>query len=146
MSRPALLLVVSLFAFVSPAVADDDATAAVSAELAREVAAWNAGDLDGYLAGYERAPTTLMIGRDTIMRGWDAIATMYRIRFGERRRMGKLAFGELEVRRLAPDYALAVGRWSLVRGSDGGGNVGGFFTLTLHRGAAGWRIVLDHTS
>jgi uncharacterized protein (TIGR02246 family) len=119
---------------------------AVSAELSREVAAWNAGDLDGYLSGYERAPTTVMVGKDKLHRGWDDIAAMYRKRYGDRQRMGTLAFGELEVRRIAPDYAVAIGRWTLTRSADGGGNAGGFFTLTLHKGAAGWRIVLDHTS
>jgi uncharacterized protein (TIGR02246 family) len=135
----AVLLPTSVFAA-------DDAIAAVSAELAREVTAWNAGDLDGYLSGYERAPTTTMIGRDKILRGFDAIAAMYKGHYGDVKHMGTLAFGELEVRRLAPDYALAIGRWHLTRGSDGGGNAGGFFTLTLHKGAGGWHIVLDHTS
>ena len=127
------------------AVAADEATA-IRAELQREVTAWNAGDLDGYLSGYERGATTTMIGRTQLYRGWDAIAAMYHARFGERRRMGTLAFGDLEIRVLAPDYAVAVGRWSLQRSDEGGGPGGGFFTLTLHKGAAGWRIVLDHTS
>jgi ketosteroid isomerase-like protein len=128
------------------AIAGDDAAAAIKSELSREVSAWNAGDLDGYLAGYERATTTTMIGRAKIYRGWDAIAAMYRDRFGDRKRMGTLGFSELEVRPLAPDYALAIGRWDLQRGKEGGGPAGGFFTLTLHKSVAGWRIVLDHTS
>jgi ketosteroid isomerase-like protein len=140
----AIALGASLFA-TRAAIAGDDA-AAIKTELSREVSAWNAGDLAGYLAGYERAATTTMIGRTQLYRGWDAIAAMYRARFGDRKRMGTLAFSELEVRPLAPDYALAIGRWDLQRGSEGGGPVGGFFTLTLHKSVAGWHIVLDHTS
>jgi ketosteroid isomerase-like protein len=87
-----------------------------------------------------------MIGRLQLYRGWDAIAAMYHARFADWRRMGTLAFSDLEIRVLAPDYAVAIGRWGLQRAADGGGPVGGFFTLTLHKGATGWRIVLDHTS
>jgi beta-aspartyl-peptidase (threonine type) len=141
----ALLATLLLLAPARVVVAGDEA-AAIRAELEREVRAWNGGDLDGYLDGYERAPTTTMIGRTQLYRGWDAIAAMYRGRFGERRRMGTLTFGELEIRLLAPEYAVAVGRWGLVRGADAGGPAGGFFTLTLHKSASGWRIILDHTS
>jgi uncharacterized protein (TIGR02246 family) len=127
------------------AVAADEASA-VRAELQREVTAWNAGDIDGYLAGYERSPTTTMIGRLQLYRGWDAIAAMYHARFANRRRMGTLAFSDLEIRVVAPDYAVVIGRWGLLRAAEDGGPVGGFFTLTLHKGATGWRIILDHTS
>src|SRR4051794_6357663 len=100
-----LVLAVSL-----PAFADDDATA-IRAELAREAGAWNRGDLDGFLAGYERAATTTMIGSKDPLRGWDAIAAMYRNKYGERARMGQLTFSDLEVRPLGGGFALAIGHW-----------------------------------
>jgi uncharacterized protein (TIGR02246 family) len=126
------------------AAAADDATA-VRAEIAREAAAWNRGDLDGYLSGYERAPSTTMVGK-TLLRGWDAIAAKYRRDYGSKARMGALTFSELEVRPLGDGWALAIGRWALARDAAAGGPVGGVFTLTLHKGRDGWRIVVDHTS
>jgi ketosteroid isomerase-like protein len=127
-------------------VAAADEPRAITTELEREAADWNRGDLDGYLSGYERAPSTMMIGKSQLYRGWDAIAAMYRAHYGDRARMGRLSFSELEVRLLSPEYGLAVGRWSLARDEKAGGPAGGFFTLTFHKSAAGWRIVLDHTS
>jgi ketosteroid isomerase-like protein len=123
-----------------------DETDAIVAELAREAAAWNRADLDGFLSGYERAATTEMIGVHKVEHGWDAIAAMYRKGHPDAAHMGLLKFTELEVRLLSGDYALAVGHWSLERTKEAGGNVGGYFTLTLHKSSAGWRITVDHTS
>ena len=122
---------------------DDDA--AIRAELNREVAAWNRGDLDGYLTAYEHAPTTFMVGSRPL-RGFDAIAAMYHEKYGDKARMGQLSFSDLEVRPLGTGYALALGRWALARSAAAGGPVGGWFTVTMHKSAAGWRIVVDHTS
>jgi ketosteroid isomerase-like protein len=94
---------------------------------------------------YERAPTTTMVGA-TVLRGWDAIAARYHDKYGDAARMGALTFSELEVRPLGPDWALALGHWALARTAAAGGPVGGWFTLTLHKGRDGWRIVVDHTS
>ena len=128
----------------STAARADDA-ADVRAEIAREADAWNRGDLDGYLSGYERAATTTMVGQ-TLLRGWDAIAARYRDKYGDRARMGRLTFSELEVRPLGAGWALALGHWALARQAAAGGPVGGWFTLTLRRTRDGWRIVVDHTS
>ena len=134
-----------LLATVAPAAAADDVLA-IRAELEREAAAWNRGDLDGYLSGYERAPTTTMVGGKDLLRGWDAIAARYRKNYGDRSRMGHLTFSDLDVRPLGGGFALALGHWALERDAAGGGPVGGWFTLTLKKTADGWRIVVDHTS
>jgi ketosteroid isomerase-like protein len=117
---------------------------AVRAELLREAGAWNRGDLDGFLSGYDRA--ALFVGATRIYRGRDAIRAMYHQHYADRRRMGALTFTELDGRPLGPGYALAVGRWHLDRPAADGGPAGGFFTLTLHHGGDGWRILVDHTS
>jgi uncharacterized protein (TIGR02246 family) len=142
-----MLVLAAVMALASSAVADNaaDDTAAIRAVLEREAAAWNRGDLDGYLAGYERAATTTMVGKD-VRRGWDAIAAHYRKSYGDRARMGTLAFGELDIRPLGAGFALALGHWALARDAATGGPVGGWFTLTMKKTRDGWRIVVDHTS
>ena len=138
----ACALLASLLATAARA---DDA-ADVRAEIAREADAWNHGDLDGYLRGYERAATTTMVGGADLLRGWDAIAARYRKKYGDRARMGHLTFSELEVRPLGAGFALALGRWAVARDAAAGGPVGGWFTLTLKKSGDGWRIIVDHTS
>ena len=60
--------------------------------------------------------------------------------------MGTLSFSDLDIRLLDGDYALVIGRWALARAAADGGPAGGLFTLTLHHGPDGWRILVDHTS
>jgi uncharacterized protein (TIGR02246 family) len=139
----AVSLLIALAAWPRAARADD--VADIRAELARQTDAWNRGDLDGYLAGYARAPTTIMVA-STLLRGWDAIAARYRDKYGDKARMGHVSFSDLEVRLLDGGYALAIGRWALARAATAGGPVGGWFSLTLQKTRDGWRIIVDHTS
>jgi uncharacterized protein (TIGR02246 family) len=135
----------ALLLFATVAHAADD-SAAIRAEIDREAAAWNRGDLDAYLSGYERAPSTTMVGGKELVRGWDAIAARYRKNYYDKSHMGQLSFSELEVRPLGAGWALAIGHWALARDTSAGGPVGGWFTLTLRKTSEGWRIVIDHTS
>jgi len=67
----------------------------------------------------------------------------YLARYPDRAAMGELHFDDLEVKLTGPEYAVAFGRWRLVRAAD---EPHGLFTLILRRFPAGWRIVHDHTS
>jgi uncharacterized protein (TIGR02246 family) len=125
-----------------PAIAE--LTDGVRAELTRQATAWNAGDLDGYLRGY--AADATFVGANDVQHGLAAIAAKYKKRYGDIKRMGTLTFGDLDIRLLSSDYALVIGHWSLARAAADGGPAGGIFTLTLHHGSDGWRIVVDHTS
>jgi len=54
-----------------------------------------------------------------------------------------LHFSDLEVRFLAGDSALVLGKWRLARKKD---EIGGVFTLVWQKFPEGWRIIHDHTS
>jgi ketosteroid isomerase-like protein len=60
--------------------------------------------------------------------------------------MGNLTFSELEVRTLATNIALAMGKYELKRSAAGGGDVSGRFTLVLRKTSKAWKIIHDHTS
>jgi len=113
--------------------------------LEAQQAAWNRGDVEGFMAGYEATETTTFVGA-TITRGYHQVLENYRRRYPTREKMGQLAFSELEVKLLGADYASVIGKWHLARPTDAGGDVGGFFTLLFHKTAIGWKIILDHTS
>src|SRR5205085_2225656 len=73
---PFLLLLAALAACVStPDSARDNERAMkdVRAVLDAQAAAWNRGDIAGYMDGYERAETTTFISGDTITRGWQTV-------------------------------------------------------------------------
>lgn len=119
------------------------AVAAVRALLDAQAAAWNRGDIEGFMAGYWKSERTTFAGAKGVFRGWQALLERYRRDYPDRAAMGTLTFSDLEITVLAPDAALALGRWHLERAS---GPVGGVFSLVLRKLPEGWRIVHDHTS
>ncbi len=122
-----------------------DGPAEVRALLDRQVADWNRKDLDGFLAGYWDSPDVVFQSGAERSRGFAAMRDRYRKNYqAEGKEMGTLAFTDVEVEPLAPDVALARGRWSLVK-SDGS-RPHGLFTLVVKRLPGGWKIVHDHTS
>ncbi|HKA88324.1 MAG TPA: nuclear transport factor 2 family protein [Haliangiales bacterium] len=117
---------------------------AVEAVLERQRAAWNRGDLDGYMDGYARTPELVFTSGGKIRRGWEEARAAYRQRYGaDRASMGELAFEILSVQPLGADGAVVLGRWRLTGTPQAGG---GIFSVVLARLDAGWRIVHDHTS
>jgi len=145
--RAAALLGAALLAAIPPFAlgATQDGTAPVRALLDAQVAAWNRGDLEGFMAGYWRSSELVFCSGATVSKGWDATLERYRKRYqAEGREMGKLRFESLEVKSLGPDAAFARGEYWL-RMSDGQ-QPHGRFTLVLRRLSGAWRIVHDHTS
>jgi uncharacterized protein (TIGR02246 family) len=129
---------------VRPAGQARAAEQAIRAVLDAQVAAWNKGDLKGFMAGYWSSPELTFFSGGKRTRGWQATLDRYVERYQSKgQEMGRLAFSELEVELLGPDSALVRGRWQLKRSKD---NPGGLFTLIFKRLPEGWRIVHDHTS
>jgi ketosteroid isomerase-like protein len=115
----------------------------IRAVLARQVQSWNAGDLAGFMDGYEKSDRLRFHSGGDVTLGWQTVAQRYRTRYQDRAAMGTLTFSELAVDVVAPETALAFGRWRLQRAQD---QPSGLFTLMLRRRPEGWRIVYDHTS
>jgi len=119
--------------------------AAIEALLAEQAAAWNRGDLDGFMAGYERSEALVFTSGAQIRRGWQTTRDRYEERYGsgDGSDMGQLAFEILDVRALGGDGAVVLGRWTLSATPQAGTGV---FSLATVRTPEGWRIVHDHTS
>jgi ketosteroid isomerase-like protein len=122
---------------------DIKAAEAIKAVMDAQTAAWNRGDLEGYMDGYDRSPNTEFVGGDTITRGWQTVLDRYRKNYSSREKMGALTFSDLEITILSKDAALVLGRWRLKRAND---EPHGTFSLLFRKTKAGWRIVHDHSS
>jgi len=150
LSNVAVVLVFAGLAIASPLGATQDksnydikAANAIKAVMDAQAAAWNRGDLEGYMDGYDRSSNTEFVGGDTITRGWQTVLDRYRRNYNSREKMGVLTFAELEISILSKDAALVLGRWHLKRAGD---EPHGTFTLLFRKTKAGWRIVHDHSS
>lgn len=143
--RPiAALALALLFACGRPGFAADDRTA-IAAVLAGQADAWNRGDLDGFMAAYERSEALVFTSGADIQRGWQGTYDRYvaRYRSAGPQEMGRLAFEVLDIRELGSDGAVVLGTWTLTDTPKAGTGV---FSLAFLRTPEGWRIVHDHTS
>jgi ketosteroid isomerase-like protein len=113
--------------------------------LAAQVAAWNRGDLDGFMTGYWSSPDLTFFSGKDVTSGWQGTLDRYRKRYQAEGpdKMGVLSFSDLDIALLGPDSAFVRGRWKLVTSKE---PLGGLFTLLFKKKPEGWRIVHDHTS
>lgn len=115
----------------------------IAAVLDDQVAAWNRGDLDGFMTGYWKSDDLTFETTNGVTKGWQAVLERYRKRYATREQMGTLRFRDLVISRTGPDVAEASGRWE-VRAADGRSS--GHFYLTLRRVDGAWVIVRDRTT
>lgn len=131
-------------AFAASARAADSADAeAMRMVMTEQAAAWNRGDLDGFMRGYWHDDALRFASGGSVTHGWQATLDRYRQRYADRAAMGTLRFTDLEIEPLSADAALVFGHWSLSREAD---QPQGLFTLLFRKTAAGWVITRDHTS
>jgi len=139
----ALLSMLSVITIAMPATSEEATKSAIRSVLDAQAAAWNRGDIEGYMDGYDRSPNTEFVGGDSISRGWQTVLDRYKRNYNSREKMGTLTFSDLEITVLNKDAALVLGRWRLKRAND---EPHGTFTLLFRKTKAGWRIVHDHSS
>jgi beta-aspartyl-peptidase (threonine type) len=142
------VLFISLLALQCPVrsepVDDAVATKAIRKLLDDQAAAWNRGDLEGFMAGYWKSDDLTFYSGKDITRGWKATLDRYRKRYqAEGKEMGTLTFSDLRIEVLGADCALVRGRFHVAMKKE---KLEGLFTLLLRKTADGWRIVHDHTS
>ena len=108
--------------------------------------AWNRGDIESFMRGYEESDSIAFVGAKGVNRGYRSILERYRKSYPNKAAMGTLKFTVLETIMLGGAHAKMIGRFELTRDAAGGGNASGYFTLIFRKTASGWRIIHDHTS
>jgi hypothetical protein len=112
--------------------------------LSTQTAAWNRGDVAGFMHGYWQSDSLVFIGKSGLTYGYQATLTNYRKNYPNPAAMGQLDFSNLHVSPLAPGAAQVVGRWHLAR--PAAGDLQGHFLLVLRKLNGEWVIVADHSS
>ena len=119
---------------------------AIRGVLDAQVAAWNKGDLDGFMIGYWNDDELSFVSNGVERKGWKTTRDRYEKRYwsgDERPERGELSFTELKVESFSPQAAMVRGRFILKLKS---GEDTGLFTLALRKFEGGWKITHDHTS
>lgn len=113
--------------------------------LDEQTAAWNRGDLEGFMRGYDNSSELTFFSGHTIAKGWEATLARYRQRYqGEGRQMGQLSFTDTRIEMLGGDAAVFTARWHLAL--QNGEKREGLTTVICRRTKDGWKIVHDHSS
>src|SRR3954470_12840641 len=61
-----------------PATTDNEVRSAVQSVLEAQQAAWNRGDIDAFMNGYDRSATTTFVSGDEVTRGWQTVLDRYK--------------------------------------------------------------------
>jgi len=136
-----LLLIVFLFSsMLTAATVSDEITALLMAQ----DAAWNRGDLDGFMKPYDNTPELVFMGSSGPVRSAQVLKEHYESKYKTGQSdFGKLTFSELQVEELAPGIARAWGKWQVEQKEQ---TLSGWFTLILQKKQNGWKIIHDHSS
>jgi hypothetical protein len=123
---------------------DNKARNEIRSVLDLQVAGWNKGDLEQFMAGYWNSEELTFRSGSKETKGWQATFDRYRKRYQQDgAEMGQLTFDQLEIEVFDRGRALVRGHWKLVMKEK---SPEGWFTLELQKFETGWKIVYDHTS
>ena len=111
--------------------------------MTKQSAAWNRGDVAGFMQGYWNSDKLVFASGDQVTRGWQPTLDRYKKSYDSKAKMGELTFTDIEVNVLSKEIAVVLGSWALKREKD---NPKGKFTLIFQRLKEGWQIIHDHTS
>jgi uncharacterized protein (TIGR02246 family) len=106
-------------------------------------AAWNRGDIDGYLADYWHSDKVRWVSEGMVSYGFEAIASAFKSRFNTPENMGKLEVANLEIQLLSESDALVFGGWTQTTRTA---RRNGVFTVHMKKIDGEWLVVSDHSS
>ena len=134
----------SLIAFLALAAASPQADrAAILNTIHRMESAWNHGDFRGYMAGFKN-PDVVFVSGGKFQAGWQGTLDHYiRDYGGSAERRGHLHFYNMKVDVLAPDAAMLIGQYRLIRGPRVTEGVNTRLFKKIH---GKWLITMNHVS
>lgn len=138
-----LLCTLFLFIIALPTFAQIRDEQAIRKLLSAQVDEWNKGNITGYMHGYWESDSLVFIGKNGPNYGYNNTLMRYQKAYPDAAHMGKLTSTIVSMKKLSPDYYFIIGKWQLIRSA---GDVGGSYTLLLHKINGRWVIIVDHSS
>jgi ketosteroid isomerase-like protein len=129
------------FFLVSAAQSGDEK--AIHKMLDDQNAAWNRGDIDGFMKGYWENDSLMFVGKSGVTYGYNNTLKNYKKGYPDTAAMGKLTFTDIKFKKLSKRFYFIVGKWYLKRSI---GDVSGHYNLLLEKINGQWVIIVDHSS
>jgi ketosteroid isomerase-like protein len=105
--------------------------------------AWNRGDINEYMQGYNQSDSLLFVGKSGPQYGWINTLNNYKKSYPDKSAMGYLSFDIKEIKMISADHAFVLGAWHLKREKD---EPKGYFTLLVKKIKGEWKVIADHSS
>jgi uncharacterized protein (TIGR02246 family) len=134
----------SFIAFLALAAASPQAEKAAILTVVHQMEdAWNRGDFKGYMAGFKN-PDVVFVSGGKFQAGWQGTLDHYiRDYGGSPERRGQLHFYNMKIDLLAPDAAMLIGQYRLIRGPRITEGVNTRLFKKIH---GRWLITVNHVS
>lgn len=116
----------------------------IEAVLNRQVSNWNKADIPAFMEDYYKSDDLKFIGKNGVVKGWEATKERYLKSYPDKAAMGTLKFDIQEIDLLSKESAWVLGKFHLTRPDMG--DLQGYFTLIFKKINGKWLIVSDHTS
>jgi uncharacterized protein (TIGR02246 family) len=121
-----------------------DAEKAIQSVLDQQVAAWNRGDIKGFMNGYWNSEEFTYVGNTKVTRGWQTLLDRYEeLSKASGGQIGTLELQETQITVLSKESALV---WGTYRVLQPGQDRKGLYSLVLRRFQTGWLTIYDRTS
>ena len=112
--------------------------------LSKQEAAWNQGDIYGFMLGYWQSDKLQFSSRDVTTHGWVNTYKKYQKNYPTNEKMGKLQFEIIDLKLISDTAAIVNGKWELIRKSSE--SLAGGFVLTFQKFNNDWLIIKDVTT
>ena len=112
--------------------------------LSKQEAAWNQGDIYGFMLGYWQSDKLQFSSRDVTTYGWVNTYKKYQKNYPTNEKMGKLQFEIIDLKLMSDTTAIVNGKWELIRRSSE--SLAGGFVLTFQKFNNDWLIIKDVTT
>src|SRR5215203_448120 len=76
---------------------DEKIKADIRKVMDEQVAAWNKGDIEGFMKGYWKSEQLVFVSGDRVTKGWQPTLDGYKKSYNSRAKMGVLSFTDLEI-------------------------------------------------
>jgi hypothetical protein len=115
----------------------------IDALMKSQEAAWNSGDLEGFMEPYWNSDSLIFIGKRGPTYGWKETLENYKKSYPNQEAMGILRFTNIESKSIGVENALVIGKWELFRIED---TLSGHYSLIWAKKNGSWKIIADHSS
>jgi uncharacterized protein (TIGR02246 family) len=120
-----------------------EASAEITALVAKEYSAWGAGDIDGFLSVYWRSPLLVCVSEGSVWNGYDEFKANIEREYPSGSNRGSLVLERLSTKILSPETATTVEWFNVVFPKT---LVHGITSASWRKFPEGWRIVQSQTA